>query len=50
MIQCVVGDPSTIEDINNSKDAYQFIYDLTEILDTEMIFVEEAKKDMAEEA
>lgn len=47
MIQGVIGDPSKIEDVNNSKDAYQFICDLIAALDIEVMFMEEAKKAMA---
>lgn len=49
MIQGVIGDPSKIEDVNNSKDAYQFICELIAALDIEVMFVEEAKKAMAKE-
>lgn len=47
MIEGVIGDPSKIEDVNNSKDAYQFICDLIAALDIEVTFMEEAKKAMA---
>lgn len=47
MIEGVIGDPSKIEDVNNSKDAYQFICDLIAALDIEVMFMEEAKKAMA---
>lgn len=47
MIQGVIGDPSKIEDVNNSKDAYQFICDLIAALDIEVMFMEEAKKAMS---
>lgn len=47
MIEGVICDPSKIEDVNNSKDAYQFICDLIAALDIEVMFMEEAKKAMA---
>ncbi len=47
MIQGVVGGSDKFEDINNSKDAYQFICDLIAALDIEVMFMEEAKKAMA---
>jgi len=47
MIEGVIGDPSKIEDVNNSKDAYEFICDLIAALDIEVTFMEEAKKAMA---
>ena len=47
MIQGVICEPSKIEDVKNSKDAYQFICDLIAALDIEVMFMEEAKKDMA---
>ena len=47
MIQGVVGGSDKFEDINNSKDAYQFICDLIAALDIEVRFMEKAKKAMA---